>query len=293
MISLLDLIENVSRSPLRVFNAKDDHGDGLDCLKVVQRGPSSYFGVHHCLKGGRFELRLVLSRDLVHWKFTTTLEDHAHQGYLLQVGREWLLASEKDGPQGNWIRIRVYADDNALMQAKPTRFFDIKRTLAPNAEGTPNILTVRKGATWDDSEIEIGFHFFRNSDVDRQARGTLKNFASWRSKVRDVVNSQLEPTYAGNIGDREAFNWQGKSYELIEAQLRKNDWSSWKIVLGSANERFKELKLNTPKGSTSFANPNVTALALPDGSPGLVVSFFLPSQGNPVSESGELIYVVR
>ena len=279
--------------PTAVINAKDDQGSSLDCLKIVQRGRSDYLGVHHTLRDGRFELRLVSSRDLVHWKHETTLEDHAHQGYLKHFGKEWILASEKDEPgRGNWIRLRVYASDADLLSARPAKVFDLPTTLSKFAEGTPNIVGIRKGKSWDDSEIQLRFHYYRNGDVDRQAEGKLTNFSEWQCHVRDAFNAPLESSYHGNIGDRDAFTWAGQDTEWTEAQLRKEDWSSWRILQTIAGQPTHQLEFTTPGHSKSFANPNVTEITLPNGRRGLAITLFLPSQGNSPTEAGELIYFV-
>lgn len=273
-----------------VFNAKDDAGVGLDCLKIVAHGPGKYLGVHHSLQRGRFELRLVTSQDLVHWSNLRTLDEHASQGYLYPVGKEWLLAYEKDSPSGNWIRICAYQSDKALLAGRPTRTFDIDRTLSKFAEGTPSVVQVQKGLSWDDSRIKIRFHYFRDGDVDRQAEGTLENWKSWSAQIRVNVNEPLEKTYFGNIGDRDQFRWKGRTEEWFEGQLRKNDWSSWRIISIPQEGSYFELHFKTPKKSISFANPNVINLTLPNGKDGLVITLFLPSQGSGGGEAGELIF---
>jgi hypothetical protein len=273
-----------------VFSAKDNLGVGLDCLKIVGHGRGHYLGVHHSLQRGRFETRLASSEDLVHWSNLRTLDEHASQGYLYPVGKEWLLAYEKDGPSGNWIRICAYNSDKALLEGRPSKTFDIDRSLSKFAEGTPNVIEVQKGLSWEHSKIKIGFHYFRNGDVDRQAEGTLVNWKSWSAKIRVKVNAPLEKTYLGNIGDRDRFQWKGKTTEWLEGQLRKNDWSSWRILsMPKAGSCF-ELHFKTPNNSISFANPNVTTIELPNGQKGLVITLFLPSEGSGSGEAGELIF---
>ena len=58
--------------------------------------------------------------------------------------------------------------------------FDIPQTLSPCAEGTPNIFSVT------DNVIDIGFHFYDNCIVDRQARGTLTDFNVWQAAPENI-----------------------------------------------------------------------------------------------------------
>ncbi|MBC8065502.1 MAG: hypothetical protein H7Y17_11765 [Chlorobia bacterium] len=286
-------VESILSRPIdavhKRYNAMDDKGVMLDCLKVEQTGPSKYIGVHHALIDGVFQLRLIESSNLLDWKHVRKLDGHAHQGTLRKFGDQWLLAWEKDGPKGNWIHLALFSNLADLLTGKVDRQIGLPRSLSKFAEGTPSIFNWNDPRHPERSVMTIRFHYWRDGDVDRQAEGSLGNFKTWRAEVRLGAVASLDSLYRGNIGDRDYFT-AGQSYEILEAQMQKNDWSSWRILLREGSKPFNELKIVTEKGSRSFANPAVTVLNLPDGKPGIFASYFLPSQGNHKDEAGQLIY---
>jgi hypothetical protein len=282
---LLALLSDLTGPNVR-FTATDNHGAVLDGLKIEQAGKGRYLGVSHALLNGRFELRLTESRDLRHWKLVRRLDEHAHQGTLRRFGTRWFLAWEKDGPNGNWIRVAEFRDEKSVRGGKLTRQFDIPRTLSKFAEGTPNLL----GFDSASDRLKVGFHYYRDGDVDRQAEGELVGFRQWTAAPRAALNRFLEPDFRGNIGDRDVLEVAGKRYEILEAQLRKNDWSSWRILLSEGGGVPKMLSIKSPGGSVSFANPALTRISLPDGHPGVFGSYFLPSEGNARGEAGSCLF---
>jgi hypothetical protein len=164
--------------------------------------------------------------------------------------------------------------------------------LSKCAEGTPNVYGADLRPDIDHSTIDVGFHYFRNCDVDRQARGALQNFSSWSAHVDGGLNAALETFHpGGNIGDRDFFPLLGGSYNIHEVQFTKGDFGSWRVYLydwltGVASP----LAIRTHRGSTAFANPTVTSLVSPSGRPALLVTLFIPSQGAAPAEGGELVY---
>jgi hypothetical protein len=283
----INLLERVDQAELAVFGLKDDGGRTMDCLKVAETAPGSYLGVYHTLIDGSFKLQIAESKDLRHWTRTAVLEDHAHQGTIRKWDQGWLLAWEKDGGEGNWIRVATYATLAYLHAGKPAKVKDLPRSLSKYAEGTPSIFTAFDYGRGR-SEIRLRFHFYRDGDVDRQAAGVLTDFDRWEEGPVNHANELLGETYHGNIGDRDEVATPNGSFELIECQKVKNDWASWRIV-ASYMKGYRELAIKTPKGSTSFANPNCTLLA--DGR--TVMTLFLPSQGAALGEGGCLLYTVR
>jgi hypothetical protein len=167
------------------------------------------------------------------------------------------------------------------------------RTLAPTAEGTPSIERV-EGDT-----VYLRFHYYRNGDVDRAAKGALTSWRDWKSAPDTEIDRALEGFGCkGNIGGRSRFTFQGRAYYLHEGQLAKNDWASWRVFLLDGTERTGprpavSVPMKTHKGSTSFANPFVMALNEPGKSPRLFVTLFMPTEGNASGESGELAYIVE
>ena len=130
--------------------------------------------------------------------------------------------------------------------------------------------------------------------MDRLAKGTLTNFESWRAECSEQINVELEKRgSAGNFGDRDKFMWNGKSFYLQEVQHRRGDWSSWRVFLcDDRGMPIKRLSINTHSESTAFANPTATWVTDSMGRGKLVVTLFLPSEGNSPKEAGELIYVI-
>lgn len=287
------LVANVGSSMIRKFDAKDSEGNGLDCIKIIEIGPHDYLGVCHSVSGGIFRARLVRSSNLVDWARVVTLDDHAHQPTIQKVGAKFVLAWEKDGPAGNWIRVRAYDSLANLISGVSAAQADLPRTLSPSAEGTPSFDGITLGNSWANSTIALRHHYYRNSDVDRQAAGRLTGFSNWTSSAVAEGTSTLEKIYHGNMGDRDSLDFLGRKFDLMEAQITKNDWASWRILMRQRGKAYKQLPIQTPGGSTSFANPTWTLLHLPNGRSGLVVTLFIPSEGAAPGEAGELIYATE
>src|SRR5205814_1516095 len=80
------------------------------------------------------------------------------------------------------------------------REFTAPLTLSPTAEGTPSIVSA------DDSRIVLGFHYYREEIVDREAEGVLTDFTTWRAAPAPALDAEFAPFgIAGNIGDRDPF----------------------------------------------------------------------------------------
>lgn len=288
---ILEAIKRPDLAPICVFQAKDDRGFGLDCLKVEQAAKDQYVGLHHRMAKDGFELCLVESKDLKSWKHKRVVARDGHQGTLKKVGSRWLLAWEQTAVKGgNHIRLEAYASLDNLQKGVVEKSLDIERTLSAGAEGTPTIESVTFNRSWERSVIKIGFHYYRDLDMERQALGTLTGFSDWKASPLTSVNKPLEPIYNGNIGDRDSVQVGAYAIALMEAQLTKDDRSSWRILSRVGQGAFKPLEITTPGNSKSFANPSITSLNLPDGKAGVVVTMFLPSQGNSESERGELVF---
>jgi hypothetical protein len=144
----------------------------------------------------------------------------------------------------------------------------------------------------DHSLIRIGFHYFKDAKVDRQASGVLTDFAHWVAVADGRADAQLMAVGgSGKIGDRDSIELAGASLELVEAQLRNGDSSSWRIFLRQGSSgRVQRLEIRTHRGSAAFANPTLSLVSDPDGGRVLVVTLFLPHSGAARGEAGELIY---
>ena len=152
-------------------------------------------------------------------------------------------------------------------------------------KGTPNIYYA------SDTEINIGFHYFQNCTVDRQARGILSNFNSWNCEtLGNFDNSLLYWGVAGNIGDRDAFVYDGYNFGVIEGQYINGDFGSWRsFIFDYQTNNAEPLDIVTHNGSTAFANPTVSMMEI-DERLAIVTTLFLPSEGAANGEAGELMY---
>jgi Bacterial Ig domain len=169
----------------------------------------------------------------------------------------------------------------------------VNRTLSSCNEGTPNIYAATLHPDLDHSIINVGFHYFRGCDVDRQAIGTLTNFSGWKAQADANLNTLFTNlgTIGGNVGDRDALLYQGRPYSLVEAQHTRNDFGTWRPYLfdRTANN-LTRLQLQTHAGSTSFGNPTYTELELPGGGRGFVSTQFIFAEGAAPGEAGPLFY---
>jgi hypothetical protein len=285
---------NVAGASAVRFGLRDDRGRVMDCLKIVAAGPGEYLGVSHALTNDVFQLNLAHSTDLLNWRFVAMLDVHASQGEIYRdKDGVFLVAYEHDQPGSNFVRLRRYKDRAALEKGKFATEVTIGRTLAPKAEGTPSFEYVRR------DEIGLRFHYWRDTDVDRAAKGTLRGWQEWSAEPDATVNQAVEAFgVRGNIGSRARFTHRGQTFYLQEGQGAKNDWASWRVYLLRGDERNGKrdavpVPIKTPGGATSFANPGIVLLLEPGKPPRFWVSLFLPTQGNPSGERGELVYIIN
>jgi|TARA_B110000914_G_scaffold173259_1_gene154188 hypothetical protein len=291
-------LENTNQAKIRIFQLRDDKGHGMDCLDVFQpSGPArtGYFGVSHSLKKGIFSVHLTHSTDLRIWHHVKELDQHASQATIQEaVDGSFLLAYEKDAPNSCWMRLRHFSNLKALKAGRFSQEFDIPRTLAPTAEGTPSIETVDiKKSDISQSEITLRFHYYENARVDQLARGTLKNFQDWNAKPSTTINSALKKRGGhGNLGDRSKFQWKQKDYSLQEVQDTRRDWSSWGLFLCDKDGLpLKKISVETPGKSTAFSNPSASSIRNSDNEPLLVFTAFLHSKGSAPNEAGQMLAV--
>jgi hypothetical protein len=298
---LVTLLQEVSAADGLRYGTRDDQGVGMDTAKIVP-APSGggYLAVYHHLIGGAFNVRLATSSDLLNWHYLATLEDDASQPTIAELSDGgFLVAYEKTGRgaacggSGSCLAFQHYPSKNALLAGAEDRSVTVNRTLSSCNEGTPNIYAATLNPDLDHSIINVGFHYFKGCDVDRQAIGTLTNFSSWKTTVDTNLNTLFTNlgTIGGNVGDRDALLYQGRPYTLVEGQGRKNDFGTWRPYLfdRTANS-LARLQLHTDAGSTSFGNATYTQLTLPGGRRGFVSTQFIFSEGAAPGEAGPLFY---
>jgi hypothetical protein len=291
-------VEDVPAATAHRYAARDNVGNSLDTLKIINNPQGGYLGVYHTLVSGTFYVKLATSNDLLAWTFRADLARNASQPTISRlVGGSFLLAYEQDvgctgvGVGGSCLRFLHYPNVGALLGHSPDRSFQAPRTISSCAEGTPNIYWANLDPDLEHSTIKVGFHYFRACDVDRQAAGFLANFSSWKTWVAGFPNDVVQALgAAGDIGDRDSMPFDGIGYRLVEGQLAKGDFGSWRTFLFSWPTGAKRLNVHTHGGSTAFANPTFTPVRAPTGGTAIVVTMFLPREGAAPGEAGELIY---
>ncbi len=285
----VDLFD-VTKSEWSVFKLHDTAGHSMDCLKMI---PSSngkkFYGIYHALSGEIFQLWLADSVDGKIWKPLRMLDEHGHQGTMaISPEGRVLLAWEKDIPgKGNHIHVALYESESQMELAGTPKNKDIDRMFSPSAEGTPSFESIAWKNPWP--TFVMGFHYWRNSDVDRQAVGRMDERWNWSAVKRPEFDKLIEAYgVKGNIGDRDTY-FLGRSYTVLEGMKKKGDWGTWGIYLfDSVAKTCTPIMVRTPLGSHSFANPSVTIVKNR-----AYISLFLPEQGNNPAEAGELLYSVR
>jgi Big-like domain-containing protein len=298
--ALISSLQDVGASDGHRYGTADHTGAGMDGIKVIPHPQGGYLGVYHHLENNQFHVRVATSSDLLTWDFTARLEESASQPTIAALSDGgFVVAYEKHGPTGNCtgtggcLGFEHFANVGALLTGASDRSIVLSRTLSACNEGTPNIYAATLNPDVDHSIINVGLHYHSGCDVDRVAVGTLTNFSSWRVQADANLNQRFTDLGAikGNVGDRDAFHYQGRAYSVVEAQYTKYDYSSWRPYLfDRTSNSLTGLTLHTDAGSTSFGNPTYTDVVLPDRRRGFVSTQFIFSEGAGPTEAGELVY---
>jgi hypothetical protein len=291
-----EALEEVAVADGHRYGTRDASGRSMDTLKILRRGAQGYIGVYHTLSGGRFGVHVATSRDLVAWRHRARLAADASQPALARrPGGGYLVAYEKDsGCRGgnNCLAFERYDSVRRLLRGKQRgRARRIDRTFSKCAEGTPNFFRVSS------SSFEIGFHYFQDCRVDRQARGTYNlRTGNWRPRTLPSIDGALLGAGAdpgGNFGDRDTTFYGPARVDLriYEAMIgpRSTGFAVWRCFVEEGG-LVTQLVVRTHGGSTACANPTVTGTKLPDGRPGLIATYFIPVEGAARHEAGTLVF---
>jgi hypothetical protein len=296
--ALSSAIEAVPDATARRYATRDDHGRGMDTLKIIPKRGGGYLGVYHSGPQGAFRVYVAESRDLLHWTSKAQLDNNASQPTIAALSDSgYLLADEASGNQAAGLRPRLrfrhYASLSALLTGRADRTFEAPHILAPRGhgeEGTPDILSAVLSPKLSHSRITVGFHYRLPYGPDRPGLGVLANFSSWTARPDAALEAALHAAdMSGRIGDRDAVTFLGAPLELVEAQLSGS--AEWHIYL--YNERTRRavpLHIRTNQGSQSFGNPTVTNVRAPSGAMALVFTLYLRQSFAASGEAGELIY---
>ena len=292
---LVDAITDAAGATAVRYGLHDDRGVSMDTVKVAEHPGGGYLAVYHSRSGrGRaFRVYLATSSDLLTWRQRAVLDRDASQPMLTALaGGGFLLAVEAGGAgRPAWVRLSHFPDAGSLLAARPARTFDAPHTLVPPdrlAEGTPHIAA----AAADLSTVDVGFHYHRDGIVDRQGRGRLTGFRSWQAAADPVADKAIEAfDVRGNIGGRDDAEWNGTRVTLIEGQLRRGDWGSWRIFrYDRASGTAQPVPIRTHRGSVAFGNPKITVLRAPSGRTALLATMFVFAEGAGLGEAGPLLY---
>jgi hypothetical protein len=287
---LVALIGDVGQAGGRRYSTRDHLGNTMDCVKIIKRtGSEEFIGVYHTYINKVPRVNLALSVDLLSW---TWLRELAY------FGSQPTIAVPSDHPEGyivaweqepnNHIRFSFYPTWSDLQAGNSQRNYSVPRTLSRCAEGTPNIYGQPTL-----NNIDVGFHFYDNCVVDRQARATLKNFNLWTQirKQPNVDNALLHFGVQGNIGDRDGLSdFNGFAFTVIEGQYKSQDFGTWRtFVFDPQTGNADQVTVLTDGRSQAFANPTTT-LTTWKGQRILIVTLFIPSEQSAPGEAGQLIY---
>jgi hypothetical protein len=265
----------------------------MDTAKVIVSPAGGYLAVYH---SGQ-TCHLATSTDLMEWTHQAVIDQPATQPTVAATGDGGLLtAAEFNDGHGGQLRIRYWPTLEALLAARPAREFLAPRTLSACNEGTPSI----RQLSLDASRIELGVHYHRDCQVDRQARGILTGFRAWTTATDPELDAAVERAAAaageqigGNIGDRDHLRYRGRDYYLVEAKSRRGDFASWRVYLfDRAAGTAQRLNIVTHGGSRAFANPTATMLRDPAGRQAVMVTLFVPMEAAAPGEAGSLLYHV-
>lgn len=275
-------LEQVIRATARKYSVHDDAGHTMDGLKVIASAAAGGFiGVYQTNRGSTFDAHLATSTNLLDWHWRVTLARQAAQPTIKAAGNGYVVALETDGD--NHLRFAYYDSWTALLNANPAKTYDAPRTLSPCAEGTPNIYE------GDDSRVEVGFHYWSECNVGRQARG-VTDWTSWSATKDVALDTAITGYRIAGVGDRDVLTFRGYQFGVIEGEGVRNDWTSWRIFLYDYQTRTAdELHILTDGGSISFGNPTIEQIEL-GGQPALVMSLYLFLDGARSGETGSLVY---
>lgn len=296
------------------FRTTDNEGasmDGLDIIVNPVDPGRSYLGVYHIAIGaGRFALRLAASKDLRSWRKIADLDaTGGGMGTLRALpGGAFLLAYEAQVPGASGgtvdsnVRLRYYRDPAALLSGAATEERTLPHRLSTSNEGTPDFRSISWRESLAKSVITLGFHYLdhgspgspRRLAVDREARGTLAANTWSAAADRGADRALTRLGFDGNHGARRQFADPGahRLWRIYEAQRFVNVTSSWRLVLYNVNARtWTVLRLRTPGGSRTFANPTLSLLPSPHAprTNALVMTMFVPTAGSVPGESGEAV----
>jgi hypothetical protein len=278
-----EIVEDVAGATASRFGAHDDRGHEMDTVKVLQVSDGRFVGLYHAGDAVTLDVHLATSTDLIDWTWQITLAQRASMPTITPASDGGYVVAWEQEPD-NHLRFALYPTDADLLAGRAARTFDAPQTLSDCAEGTPNLYAASS------TYLDVGFHFYDDCDVDRQARGT-GDWSSWTAAPRPGLEDAVRANgVRAGVGDRDVIIADGTELTLIEGMKIRDQWPTWRIYLHDASTgRAERLAIRTPAGSTAFTNPTISPVTI-DGRPALFMSLFVPHEANPDEEAGALIY---
>jgi len=279
-------IEDVAGATGRRYNAVDDRRHEMGGAKIMAAPTLGEFvAVYGDFDDptAMWEVHLATSSDLLTWTWRVRLAKGGSQPTIRPAtDGGYVVAWEQEPP--NHLKFAWYPTWDDLLNGTPGKTFEPPMTLSTCAEGTPSLYAASSTA------LDVGFHFYDNCEVDRQARGTT-DWTSWNASPQPILEGMVRAhDVRGGVGDRDGFTFEGHAFTMLEGQAVLGDWTTFRVYLADNEAGLAErLDMRTDAGSTAFTNPTVAQIEF-GGRPAIVVSMFVPMEGARGNEVGGLIY---
>ena len=282
-------IEDVTASDGHVYDPHDDvGGNAVTGIKILDEPDGAGFvGVYFLFDepSGQFRTYVGTSDDLLTWTRRAELGRNASQPTIADASDGgYVVGWEQEPP--NHLKFAYYPTLADLLSGTAAKTYEPPTQLSPDcAEGTPSFYTASS------TYLDVGFHYFRDCEVDRQARGTT-DWTTWTSSPQPELDAAMEAHgVRGGIGDRDGpLTFRGREFMLFEGMEVLGRWETFSIYLYDAEVgASRKLNMHTHAGSSAFTNPTISQVTL-DGRAALVMSMFIGNEGGMPAERGGVIY---
>jgi len=181
-------IEDVTQATASRYGVVDDRGHEMDTVKIIAVPESGGFvGLYHSFRqdSGTYAVHLATSRDLLYWTWQGELAEDASMPTIKPASDGgYVVAWEQEPP--NHVRLTYYRSWMDLLAGRASKSFDAPLMLSTCAEGTPNLYAASSTA------VDVGFHFYRDCTLDREARGAT-DWHSWTAAPVPLSTTRSKP----------------------------------------------------------------------------------------------------
>jgi hypothetical protein len=137
--ALRSIVENVNTADGKTYNAKDNTGKTMDCLKIIANPAGGYIGVYHTMIGGTFKVNLASSTDVLHWtwirEFAGSNNGGASQPDVKATGNAFIMVWEQE--PSNHLKFSYFNSWTDLKNGAVAKTFEAPHTLSTCAEVRP------------------------------------------------------------------------------------------------------------------------------------------------------------